>query len=122
MQFAVNMKKIFIKLMPITLTTTPFVVFAFERTAKGIADWLIKLIFGPLMPLLFSAALALFIWGVVEFIRSADNSEARKRGKKRILWGIIALFLMVTFLAITNIFTRTLFEDRAFLPQLHTNN
>lgn len=105
----------------ITATVLPRGVFAFERSVRGIASWFLNLVFGPLMPLLFAAALLWFIWGLTEFIRAADNSEERLRGKRRMLWGILALFFMVTFLGITTIFTQTLFNDRPFLPQLHTN-
>lgn len=75
-----------------------------------------------LMPLLFSAALAYFIWGVVEFIRSADNSDERNKGKSRIMWGIIALFAMLTYLGLTSVFTSTFFGTNAFLPQLFTGS
>jgi membrane protease YdiL (CAAX protease family) len=75
-----------------------------------------------LMPLLFSAALAYFIWGVVEFIRSADNSDERNKGKSRILWGIIGLFAMLTYLGLTSVFTSTFFGTNVFLPQLFTGS
>lgn len=75
-----------------------------------------------LMPLLFSAALAYFIWGVVEFIRSADNSDERNKGKTRILWGIIGLFAMLTYLGLTSSVTSTFFGTNAFLPQLFTGS
>lgn len=75
-----------------------------------------------LMPLLFSAALAYFIWGVVEFIRSADNSDERNKGKVRIMWGVIALFAMLTYLGLTSVFTSTFFGNNAFLPQLFTGS
>lgn len=105
----------------ILLFSMPQESLAFERSVLGISRWIRDLVFGPLMPLLFAAALLWFIWGIAEFIRSADNSDGRERGKRRMLWGILALFFMITFLGITTIFTQTLFNDRPFLPQLHTN-
>lgn len=104
------------------ISIVPRFSFAFERTVKGVSKWIIDLFSGFLMPLLFTIALTWFIWGVAEFIRNAENSDARKKGKQKMLWGIIALFVMVTFLGITTIFTQTLFNDRPFLPQLFINN
>ena len=72
-----------------------------------------------IMPLMFLAALTWFIWGVVEFIRNSDNQEKRKEGRTRMLWGIIALFVMVSFLGITSIFTETFFNRQPFLPQFN---
>ena len=71
-----------------------------------------------IIPLLFSVALAWFIWGVIEFIRGADNSEERKKGKQRMLWGIIALFVMVAYFGLTSVATNSLLGTSPFLAQL----
>lgn len=99
-----------------------FPVFLFAQTFRDFVVSTTELISGLLIPLLFSAALALFIWGVADFIRSAENSDERKKGKQRILWGIIALFVMVAFFGIVSIFTRQFFGTGVFLPQLFTND
>ena len=52
------------------------------------------LIITPAITLLALAALVLFLWGVVEYIRNADNDEARKKGQSHIIWGIIGLVIM----------------------------
>lgn len=70
------------------------------------------------VPLLFAAALAYFIWGIANFIRTADNPEARKKGKSQIIWGIIALFIMVGYFSLTSVFTTSFFGESAGLPQL----
>lgn len=43
-----------------------------------------------IVPLVFTLALLMFFWGVVKYIRSDDKEE----GKKIMVWGIIALFVM----------------------------
>ncbi len=99
----------------------PYQTFAFERSVRGFVVYVIEILSRFLMPLLFTVALAWFIWGIVEFIRSAENSEERKKGKQRMVWGILALFFMVALIGITSIFTQSLFRVDPFLPQLHTN-
>ena len=89
------------------------------NTFKDFVTEVVDIVGGAVMPLLFLAALTWFIWGVVEFIRNSDNQEKRKKGRARMLWGIIALFAMVSYLGITSVFTETLFNDRPFLPQFN---
>jgi len=93
---------------------------SFAATFRGFATSIVKLISSAVIPLLFSGALAYFLWGVAEFIRSAENSDARQKGKKRILWGLIALFAMVGYLGLTAVLTRTFFGGSPFLPELFT--
>ena len=47
-----------------------------------------------LIPIVFSLALLLFFWGVVKYIWS--EGQGRGDGKKIMVWGIIALFVMVS--------------------------
>lgn len=51
-------------------------------------------IIDPIITLLALAAFVVFVWGVVEFIRGADNQEARGKGQKHIIWGLIGLTII----------------------------
>ncbi len=101
-----------------TISMFPLFSFAASGNIKSIADSVTKFLTSLVMPMLFSIALAWFIWGVADFIRGAENSEERKRGKQRMLWGIIALVVMVTFLSLTSVVTTSLFNKGPILPQL----
>lgn len=89
------------------------------NTFRNFVIEVVDIIGGSVMPLLFLAALTWFIWGVVEFIRNSDNQEERKRGRAKMLWGIIALFVMVSYLGITSVFTETFFNRQPILPQFN---
>ncbi len=53
--------------------------------------------------LMFSIAILFFFWGVAQFIlNDAGNDKTRDEGKKKILWGIIALFVMFSIYGILN--------------------
>lgn len=119
------MKKILNKFAIVMTVMFPWIASAqttFKSAVKGVTDavWGGGGSGGALMSLLFSAALALFLWGVVEFIRNAENSDARTRGKQRMLWGIIALFAMISYIGLTGVLTQSVFNDSPFLPQLFT--
>ena len=50
----------------------------------------------PLVSVIIGLALIYFLWGLVKFISaSGDESEVTK-GKEAMLWGIIALFVMIS--------------------------
>ncbi len=66
-----------------------------------------EVIVNPLIFLMFAAALAVFLWGVIQFIGSSDSEEGRNTGKRHILWGIIGMFIMVSAFGIINIIVNT---------------
>jgi len=48
-----------------------------------------------LIPILVGVALIVFIWGLITNLMSS-NEEKRKEGRKIMVWGIIAIFVMVS--------------------------
>ena len=50
-----------------------------------------------LVPLLLAIAVLLFLWGLVKFIANIGDETARAAGKSLMIWGMIALFVMVSF-------------------------
>lgn len=55
---------------------------------------LITNIVNPLIALIFAFAFLQFLWGMMIFIKNADNAEAQKNGKSHMLWGIVGLVIM----------------------------
>lgn len=51
-------------------------------------------ILAPIITLIALAAFVMFIWGVVDFIRGADDAEKRKTGQQHMIWGIIGLTII----------------------------
>jgi len=51
-------------------------------------------ILNPIILLLFAVAFAVFLWGIFQFVRQADNPNVREEGQKNIMWGIIGMFIM----------------------------
>ena len=48
------------------------------------------------VPLLFTIAIAFFIWGVVQIFINGDDEEKRSKGKQFMIWGIVALTVMIS--------------------------
>jgi len=62
------------------------------------------------LPVIAGLALLVFIWGLVKFISKAGDEKSHEEGKNLMKWGLIALFVMVSFKAIIMFF----FSDFGF--------
>lgn len=71
----------------------------------------VKVIINPIIQIVFAVATIVFVYGVFEFIRGADNPEVRKQGQQHMLWGIIGLAIMTSVFTIIRILINTLGAD-----------
>lgn len=102
------MKKIAILLSTISLYMFPMFVFAAERISSiqgvlSLINGLIKIV----VPILIAAAVAWFLWGVLKYIIASGDEEKRKEGKSVMVYGIIALAIMVSVWGLVRIITGT---------------
>ena len=85
------MKKVVIAL----LLTTPMLSFAQSLTAiNDLAAGFGKIV-NTLIPVMMALAVLAFFWGLVKYIASAGDETAKESGKNLMIWGMIALFVMV---------------------------
>ncbi|HYE23296.1 MAG TPA: pilin [Candidatus Paceibacterota bacterium] len=59
-------------------------------------------IIDPIITLMALGAFVVFVWGVVKFIKNADNDEKRGEGKQHMLWGLVGLAIIFGAFAILN--------------------
>jgi len=105
------------------------IVYAADKTAGYICksitfnsigdlfNWASCTIIETIIPLLFALATAGFIWGIIRYFLNPDNEEERKKGKSYMMWGLIALFVMISVWGIVNLFSQT-FQIHTLIPQL----
>lgn len=65
-------------------------------------------IINPMIFALFAVAFAVFIWGLVQFLGSLDNEEARSTGVKHMIWGIIGMVIMISVNGIIALINNTI--------------
>ncbi len=53
-----------------------------------------QFILNPIIGLAFAVALLVFFWGIFQFIASETADAKREEGKKKIIWGLIGMFIM----------------------------
>ena len=60
-----------------------------------------------LVPLGFAVAMVLFVFGVVSYVAKGGDEEARKKGREFIMWGIVAIFMMVSIFGFVKLLDNT---------------
>ncbi|MFA5830667.1 MAG: hypothetical protein WC878_02440 [Candidatus Paceibacterota bacterium] len=68
--------------------------------------------------LLYAAAFAVFFLGVVKFIFNTEDDKKREEGKKWMVWGVIALFAMLTVWGLVEVLINTFHLSPKVIPQL----
>ncbi len=71
------------------------------------------------IPLIFALALVMFIWGVVQFVLNSSEEAKKEQGRQFMLWGIIALTVMLCVWGIVNILANTFGINVRIIPQVH---
>lgn len=71
-----------------------------------------NLIVNPLIMLMFAAALVVLLWGLAQFLLNEGDSIGRETAKKKIIWGIIGIFIMVSVFGILNLLLNTFGIDK----------
>lgn len=93
-------------LLSLSMGFMPLFAFAAD---SGTVDSILQKIVGYInyiVPALITIAVIYFIWGVISFMTSSDE-EAKKKGRTKIINGLIGLFVIVAFWGIIAVVKRT---------------
>ncbi|PIP86616.1 hypothetical protein COV42_00215 [Candidatus Campbellbacteria bacterium CG11_big_fil_rev_8_21_14_0_20_44_21] len=85
----------------------PLLAFAQDETVGGLIP-LIRNLINTLTPIVVALALLYFFWGLARFILASGNEVEKDKGKDMMLYGIIALFVMVSVWGIVGLLGDTL--------------
>jgi len=78
----------------ITILVLPSVVLA-ASTLNDIESAALNIL-NLVVPLFIAAAVVVFLWSVLKYINSGDNAETREQAKSLMIYGVIAIFVMVS--------------------------
>ena len=68
-----------------------------DSTFSGVIGYVLKLL-NLVIPILFIGAFIFFFWGLSKFILNTKGNQAElEKGKNYMMWGILALFIMITY-------------------------
>ncbi len=89
-----------------------------DKTFASFINIFLRII-GFLIPLIGALSLFVFFWGIAKFILAAGDEKKLADGKQFMIWGVIAMFVMVSLWGIIAVVSRTFGFD-FFIPQLPT--
>jgi hypothetical protein len=87
---------------------------------KGVIDEILSYI-SILVPILYSLCFIAFFWGLSKFILNSGSAQEVQKGKNYMIWGITALFILVSLRVIIGILARELeIGDSKSIPIIKT--
>lgn len=72
------------------------------KTFQGLVELIIGYI-ETLIVIIFGLAFALFFYGLAQFMFKAGDTKAQENGRRLMFWGVIAIFVMISFYGIINL-------------------
>lgn len=79
-----------------------------KPTLQSYLTYMTCIINSSVIPLLFAGAMAMFVWGIVNFFLIGGADEAKRtQGKQFMIWGVVALAAMVSIWGLVNILGST---------------
>ncbi|MBU0611818.1 pilin [Patescibacteria group bacterium] len=77
-------------------------------TVNNIGDILCRIgsILNTIIPVLIVLGVVYFVWGVVQYVMASEE-DAKKKGRDRMIWGIIGLVVIVGMWGLVTIITNT---------------
>lgn len=86
---------------------------------QGVLGYFTCIINDSVIPFIFAIAIVMFMWGAVKFfIINSDEEAKREQGKQFMIWGIVALAVMISVWGLVAILTSTFGESGNVLPQV----
>ena len=80
--------------------------------------YITRIINDSVIPLIFALAVVMFIWGVVQFVINSSEEAKKEKGRQFMIWGIIALTVMVSVWGLVAILGKTFSVDTRVIPQV----
>lgn len=84
--------------------------FAYAITVKTVIDEITKII-GYTIPVLCGLALVYFLYGMAMYVSVSGEESKKEEGRMRMLWGIIALFVIVSVWGLVTLLQDTVFSS-----------
>lgn len=95
-----------------SLLSVPFVTFAAVNIGtldfKGLVAYVLEDFIKPITVVILALAVVYFLWNIFNIIRASKSGEEFADLKNKALWGIIAIFVMVSMWGLVSILVNTL--------------
>ncbi len=109
------MKKSFLYLGALIMGLTPYIVSAQTLQLTSIGSFFSSIagLIQDIIGLLIGVAVLIIVYGVVKFIASGDDADARKSGAAFMAYGIVGIFVIVSIWGLVNFVNVSIDTDDA---------
>jgi hypothetical protein len=70
------------------------------------------------IPAIFAIALLIILWGLLMFLRAAGDEDAIVDGKRRMFWGVIIMFAMISVWGLVGVVSQLTGVNQGLTPIL----
>jgi len=88
---------------------------------QNLFDYISCIINLSVIPLVFSLAFLLFVYGVVQYVLNDADGAKREKGKQFMVWGIIALTVMISTWGLVRLLGSSFGLNTGFVPKVTPN-
>ena len=109
--------------VPCSPTSTSRILCTLATTNAKVGDVLnyaTCIISHSVIPLIFALAVVSFVWGVVQYVINSDDETKKTKGRDFMIWGIVALAVMVSVWGLVRILGNTFGINTNFIPQVRS--
>jgi uncharacterized membrane protein YidH (DUF202 family) len=93
--------------LPYAISALPVVALAQFTDLRSSFEEIVDIINSIVIPLIVGIAGVWFMIGVIKYVTAGESEEGRKAGRNMMIWGIIALFVMISVWGLVNILVET---------------
>ena len=112
-KFIKQVIKVRFVLVVLFLTSPVFVMAA--GTLNGIEDAALELL-NSIIPVFVAAAVVFFLWSVLKYVNSGDNVEVRIQARGLMVYGVVAIFVLVSVWGFVGLLDGVFNLDNSNLP------
>jgi hypothetical protein len=88
---------------------------------NNLVDYIVCIINISVIPLILGLALVVFVYGVMQYVLNEADEGKREKGKQFMVWGIVALTVMLSVWGLVAILGGTFGLNISIIPQVSTN-
>ena len=85
----------------------PLFALAQTQGVQGILLTILRIINGIVIPLIIGLAVVYFLWGIATYILSSGDEEKKTEGRSKMIYGIVALAVMVSVWGLVRVVQNT---------------
>jgi len=103
-------------LLLVAVISLPVMVFGQAEDLDAAYVTIKNIISNIVIPLIIAIAGLYFMWGVVQYVTAGDSEEKRDSGRSMMVYGIVALFVMISVWGLVNLLADTFGLGNALDP------